>query len=257
MPVHPLAAQEQAGDSDHSIRGVLRNGALLSLHALTSACPPFVARAPKVSEMYVPEDKPLRAWCAVDSTYALPHADGRRWMAAVYGSRLEYEPNDEQKKYLLTPRDTDVFVTAVLYSAESAPPRPQAASRWRAEWMTTVAQRLVYNAYPELVGRSDGSALVAIRFCINGTGGCWQEYLHRVHGRWTKVEEAWRAQLPQFSEGVVGKGAGITLQTLSGSYGVYGPGDGNCCPSHELLVALTLRRDSLGLKSWRVQKSEP
>ena len=114
MPVHPLAAQEQAGDSDHSIRGVLRNGALLSLHALTSACPPFVARAPKVSEMYVPEDKPLRAWCAVDSTYALPHADGRRWMAAVYGTRLEYEPNDEQKKYILTPRDTDVFVTAVL-----------------------------------------------------------------------------------------------------------------------------------------------
>lgn len=236
---------------------MLRNGATLSLSALSSKCPLFVKRAEKVSEIFEPEDKPLHSWCTVDSTYTLPVADGRRWMAVVYGTRLEYEPTAEQKKYILTPRDTDVFVTAVLYSAASPAHTPVAASLWRAEWMTTVAQRIVYDVYPDLIGRPDGSALIAIQYCINGTGGCWQEYMHRVRGQWTKVVEAWRTQLPAIPDGHVGKGAGIALRTMRGSYGVYGPRDANCCPARELLLDVELRSDSLVLKSWRIEKSEP
>ena len=84
--------------------------------------------------MYVPDDKPPKSWCPVDSTYSLPTADGRRWLAAVYSTKREYEPNVEQKKYILTPRDTDLFVTAVLYSAPAVQKGPPSQSaEWRAE----------------------------------------------------------------------------------------------------------------------------
>ncbi len=115
------------------------------------------------------------------------------------------------------------------------------------EWTLAEHTDVIFRVLPELARRPEGTALLGVTFCLNGTGGCWREFLSRRNGRWREVQETWRAQLPDLREGRMGKGAGVALETLTGSYGIYSPDDPNCCPSRELHVILDFRRDSLVL----------
>jgi hypothetical protein len=101
---------------------------------------------------------------------------------------------------------------------------------------------------PAVSRRRAGQILVGVAYCLNGTGGCAQEFLTRGSDRtWTAVRQPWRRQLPPGFDGRIRHGVSIDPDTLRGEAGFYGDGDPNCCPSQTLVVRLALRRSSLVL----------
>ena len=99
---------------------------------------------------------------------------------------------------------------------------------------------------PEVTQTSNGKTLLSVMSCVNGTGGCGQEFIQRhPDGRWFPVWQHWLDQLPQGFLGRIRHGVRIDPRTLQGEAGFYGDVDPNCCPSQRLLVQLKLRGDSL------------
>jgi hypothetical protein len=94
------------------------------------------------------------------------------------------------------------------------------------------------------------SILLSVEHCVNGTGGCSQEFLQRSpSGQWTSVRQVWLAQLPRTLAGRIQHGVHIDVRSLRGEGGLYGSHDPNCCPSELLRLQLGLRGDSLALRS--------
>lgn len=101
---------------------------------------------------------------------------------------------------------------------------------------------------PEAAPARGGSTLLSVMYCVNGTGGCGQEFLRRNRNRtWTGIRQAWFDQLPSGFWGRIRHGSRIDPHNLRGEAGFYGDGDPNCCPSETLFVELALRSDSLVL----------
>jgi hypothetical protein len=93
-----------------------------------------------------------------------------------------------------------------------------------------------------------GSILLSVMYCVNGTGGCGQEFLRRNRDRtWTGIRQAWFDQLPRGFLDRLRHGSRIDPHSLRGEAGFYGDRDPNCCPSQMLFVDLALRGDSLVL----------
>lgn len=63
---------------------------------------------------------------------------------------------------------------------------------------------------PELARIDTGGTLLSVTFCVNGTGGCSQEFaLRSSDGRWRAIRQAWLNQLPQGHVGRIRHGARI------------------------------------------------
>ena len=112
---------------------------------------------------------------------------------------------------------------------------------------------------PEVAETTPGTHLLSVMSCLNGTGGCGQEFLRRrLDGRWFPVRQTWLNQLPQGYLGRIRHGVRIDPLTLRGEAGFYGDADANCCPSQSLMVDLALRGDALVLRAQpRVQPARP
>ena len=101
-----------------------------------------------------------------------------------------------------------------------------------------------------------GSTLLSVMYCVNGTGGCGQEFLRRNRNRsWTEIRQVWFDQLPSGFWDRIRHGSRIDPDSLRGEAGFYSDGDPNCCPSHTLFVELALRGDSLVLVQHSVAAS--
>ena len=108
---------------------------------------------------------------------------------------------------------------------------------------------------PEIVRTGERTFLVGVRYCVNGTGGCSQEFLQfDAAGHGTEVKQAWMDQLPAGYRGRIRHGFDINLRTMKGEAGFYGDADANCCPSEVLKFEVAVRGDSLVLVS---QRPEP
>jgi hypothetical protein len=213
-------------------------------------CPPFVIAEPVPSDSEH-EGKPVRSWCEVDRTYALPNADGARWLGAVYSRKTVYAADSVRRELLNVALDTMITVTAVLYGGRDH------MLQWTPEWLGSVPRNMIISIDAEAVPRPDKSMLAAVRYCFNGTGGCWQHFLRRTNGKWTPVVESFWKQIPAIDDGRVGKGMGIDIAKMTGSFGLYSMGDGNCCPFRELQLVLDQRGDSLVLKSHQIRRVPP
>lgn len=253
LPVYAQPRAPTRGPSSIQEDPIIGVRALREWYADSSVmrrCPAFVLRGavpPDASR----DDTPVRSWCQVDTSYALPAADATRWKTVVYVRGIEYPADSARRALSGAMRDTVALVTAVLYTF-----RDHALS-WSPEWVGTVDRDYIWSVGIESTQRPDRSMLVGIRYCFNGTGGCWQRYLRRRDGRWTAVDEAFWNAIPTIAGGRIGKGLGISLATLTGSYGVYSDSDGNCCPSRELLLELDQRGDTLVLRRQRVRVVPP
>jgi hypothetical protein len=140
-------------------------------------------------------------------------------------------------------RDTVVEEEVVLFEAADGQPR----AVWHARFET--GDYAVWRSItPEVARVDDGTTLLSVMSCVNGTGGCSQEFLHRHNdGRWFPVRQAWLNQLPPGFNGRIRHGVRIDPNTLRGDAGFYGDDDPNCCPSQELIVRLALHNDALVL----------
>jgi hypothetical protein len=98
------------------------------------------------------------------------------------------------------------------------------------------------------------AVLLRVEECVNGTGGCGQDFLHFRRGAWAVVEEIWWGQLPADIRSRILHGVQIDARTLHAEGGLYRPDDPNCCPSDLLTAQLRLVGDSLVLQSHQVQQ---
>ena len=98
------------------------------------------------------------------------------------------------------------------------------------------------------VARHHDAVLVSYFICLNGTGGCAQQFLV-ANPRWSVVDQPYLeglvARLP--AEGSLHKGRRIDVATLQGVQPVAMPGDANCCPSARMTFAVELDGSELRL----------
>ena len=138
-------------------------------------------------------------------------------------------------------RDTVVEEEVVLFEVRNR--RLQAVWHARFERGDYAVLRSIT---PEIARRPDGTTLLSVMRCLNGTGGCGQQFLHRhLNGRWVAVKQTWLTQLPQTFRTRIRHGVLIESATLVATAGFYADTDPNCCPSEELIAQLTLRNDAL------------
>lgn len=152
-----------------------------------------------------------------------------------------------------TARDTVPEEEVVLFGA-SQPGKVRAVWHTRFE---TGAYAIWRSVTPEIAPTGESTTLLSVMSCVNGTGGCGQEFLQQHRdGRWFPVRQVWLDQLPHGFADRIRHGVRIDPMTLRGEAGFYGDPDANCCPSQRLIVDLAVRGDSLVLRRYAVV-SEP
>jgi hypothetical protein len=176
----------------------------------------------------------LRARCEVVEFRRL----NARWSAALYRWTLEFAQGAASEE------------EAVLFEALDAQRlRPEWHARYEtgafADWRS-VAPEVSVNAQ---------RVLLSVTRCVNGTGGCSQEFLvRRPGGQWAEVTQAWLNQLPEGFNRRMYKGFVIDPDTLRGEAGFYSDGDANCCPSEQISFEVRLEGEAMRLVNYRVAK---
>ena len=175
------------------------------------------------------------SFAPVDST-PQPH-----WMAAHYSWTSVYSVEDSS----LGPgaRDTAMEEEVVLFkTAKPGSLIPVWHDRFE------IGDHAIWRSVTPELAPARGGTLLSVMQCVNGTGGCSQEFLLRhPDGRWIPIWQAWLDQLPRGFEARIRHGVRIDPKTLRGEAGFHGERDPNCCPSQNLIVHLAVRGDSLVL----------
>lgn len=151
------------------------------------------------------------------------------------------------------PDDTVTEEEAVLYEVVQ-PGELRAA--WHGRFFDTGDREVWRSITLEVAATPRASTLLSVQYCVNGTGGCEQDFIERrTDGRWHPVFQAWDDQLPAAVHSRILHGMRIEPATLKGEGGYYEPADPNCCPSELLRLTLTLRNDSLVLVRHTIVKT--
>jgi hypothetical protein len=173
-----------------------------------------------------------------------PLGDGSlaRWTTARYEWTSLFTAEDTTRGE--SARDTVIEEEVVLFDARK---HGQVRAVWHARFETG-ASAVWRSVTPELASTSQGATLLSVMSCLNGTGGCGQEFLERYpDGQWAAVWQVWLDQLPHGFADRIRHGVRIDPSTLRGEAGFYSEGDANCCPSQRLVVQLALHGDALVL----------
>jgi hypothetical protein len=186
-------------------------------------------------------DSLLDTRCEIAAYQALGSETPPRWDVARYRWVSIFTAEDTVRGSAA--RDTVAEEEAVLLEAL---PGDRVRAVWHSRYET--GDHAVWRSItPELGPTVAGATLLSVMSCVNGTGGCSQEFLRRhPDGRWNPVWQVWLDQLPDAGDRIR-HGVRIEPATLRGSAGWYGDGDPNCCPSQELVLRLGLQGDSLVL----------
>jgi hypothetical protein len=187
--------------------------------------------------------------CSVIGYEAVDRGSPPKWFAAHYEWTSVFTAEDSTRGNAA--QDTATEEDVVLYElAQRDQLRPVWHARFEADtfgiWRSIV---------PEVVSLGDGTMLLSMMACVNGTGGCSQDFLHRrSDGSWLDVRQRWLEQLPGGFVGRIRHGVRIDPYTLQGEPGFYRDDDPNCCPSQQLLVVLDFRDESLVLREKPIVK---
>jgi hypothetical protein len=188
-------------------------------------------------------DSVISARCEVVEYRVVTAPSPPRWAVARYRWTSIFTAEDAARGP--DARDTVTEEEVVLFDAS---PGPAVRPVWHARFETG-PYAIWRSVTPEVAPTRDGTTLLSVMSCLNGTGGCGQEFLHRhADGRWFPVRQPWLDQLPPGFVGRILHGVRIDPASLRGDAGFYGAADPNCCPSERLLVDLALQRDALVLQ---------
>jgi hypothetical protein len=186
--------------------------------------------------------------CAVTAYDNLPGTKQHRWTDARYQWTSVFTAEDSTRG--AGARDTVTEEEVVLFDAA---PNGQARAIWHLRY-DTGSYGVWRSITPETAPASQGTTLLSVMSCVNGTGGCSQEFLHlHASGHWFPVRQEWLNQLPNGFGGRIRTGTHIDPRKLRGEGGFYGGRDPNCCPSQSIIVDLALRGDSLVLRRYRLK----
>ncbi len=182
--------------------------------------------------------------CEVTEFTDLGGAPPAKWMAARYAWTSIFTAEDvaRGKDARDTAKEEEVVLFEVVQGRRVRPV-------WHAR-IDTGEYGVWRSVTPEIGVLGAGDALLSVMLCLNGTGGCSQEFLHRhADGRWFPVRQTWLDQLPAGYAGRIRHGVRIDARTLHAEAGFYGDADPNCCPSQTLAADLVLRDDALVLRA--------
>jgi hypothetical protein len=212
-------------------------------------CVPFPVEAANDRLQGPHGDSLVTTRCEVVRYSALGAGSESGWASAEYRWVSLFTAEDTTRG----PSARDTVAEDEIVLLEAAEP-----GRVRPVWherFETGSHALWRSVTPE-IAKIGGSVLLSIQHCVNGTGGCSQDFLRRsTRSQWTSVRQAWIEQLPHGIAGRINHGVNIDVRDLRGEGGLYEPRDANCCPSELLRVQLQLRGDSLVLRSQSVVPS--
>jgi hypothetical protein len=241
-----LAANVRRADAqpDDVLLGVLRAQPAISAARARADCLTLPV-APPSDRLQGPHgDTLISTHCDVTSFEDLGGGPPRKWSVAHYAWTSVFTAEDATKPK--ETRDTVTEEEAVLFEVVT----PETV---RPVWHLRIESggfAIWRSVTPEIGATSEGTVLLSVMLCVNGTGGCSQDFLHRhASGRWFDVRQTWLEQLPHGYSGRIRHGVRIDPRTLSAEAGFYGDEDPNCCPSQTLLADLTVRRDALVLRA--------
>ena len=201
-------------------------------------------------ELYL--DPPVSQSCKVVEFDTLGAAGDKRWSFAVQRHTSVYNFDDSAA---VAKRDTVLETETVLFSTSDSR-RLVAVLHGRED------QKLIRTITPEIADRSGGAALLAVRFCVNGTAGCWQEFWRYDRERWSPVADPLAALRPRVVEAFHGdsthqtRSPSIDVKTLRGTAQIAAAGDSNCCSSHRAEFQLALDGSRFRVISFRVVANE-
>lgn len=164
------------------------------------------------------------------------------WITARYRWTSVFTVEDPV--HARTTRDT-VTEEEVVVLAVTQPDHVRAVWHKRFE---TGSYAIWWSVTPELASTPRGTILFSVRSCVNGTGGCSQDFLQRYpDGRWAPVRQVWLDKLPRGFAERIRHGVRIDPRALQGEAAFCAEREPNCWPSARLVVQLQLRGDSLVL----------
>jgi hypothetical protein len=192
-------------------------------------------------------DSLISAQCEVIAYESVDTAAKNRWTAARYRWTSVFNAENPDRGPAAQDRVTEEEVV-LLEASQPGQVRPVWHERFESDeygaWRSVT---------PEIGATRQGTVLFSVMTCLNGTGGCGQEFLQRhPDGRWWPVRLDWFDQLPKgFAQRIL-HGVRIDPRTLRAEAGFYSDHDPNCCPSQRLVVHLGLRGDSLVMLTYAV-----
>ena len=181
--------------------------------------------------------------CEVMSYRILEGIEPATWSTARYLWTSVFTAEDARRG--LGARDTITEEEVVLFQAGK---RQELRPVWHARFEAGESGQygIWRSITPQVARTGEGTILLSVLYCVNGTGGCNMEFLQRHDAaRWSEVRQAWLDELPSGFRGRIRHGYEIDPRTLKGEAGFYRDSDANCCPSEVLKFDLGLRGDSL------------
>lgn len=237
----------QADQQRQPAHGAFIRGGPMRAGAVRETCPP--PRAPDTSDvMDSPHgDSLLATTCQLAWYDTLDSGDGAQWTTATYRYRYIYS-HDTAAADTAT-RDTVTVDDVVLYTIDRG-------ELLRPVWHDTYDRSVTWELRLA-AAEHRGGLLLSLRYCVNGTAGCRQDFMMRRAGRWADVPQTFRAQLPQSMHDRFWKGIRIDVHSLRADAPLYRDTDANCCASQQIRMDLTLRGDSLVLQRYHVAPTSP
>jgi hypothetical protein len=222
--------------------GILTDQASIPEIAIRQHCLPLPSGAPDDRLQSPHGDSIINTNCEVVPDQPIDGQLPTGWITSRYRWTSVFTAEDKGRGPDAQDKVTEEEV--VLFEA-SAPDQVRAV--WHARF-DTGPYAIWASVTPEVAQTSDGKTLLSVMSCLNGTGGCGQEFIQRrADGHWYPVRQDWLDQLPKGFLGRIRHGVRIDPRTLHGEAGFYGDRDPNCCPSQRLVAQLKLRGDSLVL----------
>jgi hypothetical protein len=238
------AATVHAQGAPDVLQPVLRDRPSIAMAVAVSRCPALLGNFAYELEMHDAGDRRIARSCTVASVDTLRRSAGSLLVAVRYLARQLFAA--DSIGFRPDPRasvDTADVLDVVIYSATAG------ADSWRAEWRQWVDRVVMRDMIPTAAAVRGGD-LVSVLNCVNGTGGCSQDFFLRSgQAKWTAVTPRYLASLKRRFGLSFWKGVNVDVRSLQGDVPLYSPGDGNCCPSRLLSLTLQLVGHALDIKS--------
>lgn len=244
MPIWSLALLLMATPADNPMLGLLKGQAAVPMTRAQHECLTLPVDPPDDRLQGPHGDTLVSSRCEVTAFTDLGGAQPAKWVAARYAWTSIFTAEDAArgKDARDTAKEEEVVLFEVVQSGRVRP-------IWHAR-IDAGEYGVWRSVTPEIGATSEGDALLSVMLCVNGTGGCTQDFLHRhADGRWFPVRQAWLDQLPDGYAGRIRHGVRIDARTLHAEAGFYGDADPNCCPSQTLAADLAVRDDALVLRA--------
>lgn len=243
MPIWSLAVMLMAQPEDLPL-GLLKGQTAVPLTRAQHECLTLPVDTPNHRLLGPHGDTLVSSRCEVTEFTDLGGAHPAKWVAARYTWASIFTAEDTARGK--DARDTAKEEEVVLFEVVQA-------GRVRPVWhvrIDTGEYGVWRSVTPDIGATGEGDALLSVMLCVNGTGGCVQEFLHRhADGRWFPVRQTWLDHLPAGYRGRIRHGVQIDVRTLHAEAGFYGDLDYNCCPSQTLDADLVVRDDALFLRA--------